>query len=132
MDGLRLGPIGQIARPVGDVTRSARWYGEALGLPHLYTYGDLAFFDCGGTRLMLSVPEGGESGDRITATGQPSVLYFRVADIHAAHEELRSRGVEFVEGPHMIFRHPSGLEEWMAFFTDPDGHLLAIMAQVPA
>jgi methylmalonyl-CoA/ethylmalonyl-CoA epimerase len=131
MDSLRLGPIGQIARPVTDVTRSARWYGEVLGLPHLYTYGDLAFFDCGGTRLMLSVPEGGESGDRSTATGQPSVLYFRVADIHVAHEELRSRGVEFVEEPHMIFRHPSGVEEWMAFFTDPDGHLLAIMAQVP-
>jgi methylmalonyl-CoA/ethylmalonyl-CoA epimerase len=132
VDSLRLGPIGQIARPVHDVVRSARWYGEVLGLPHLYTYGDLAFFDCGGTRLMLSVPEDGNTEGGNTAAGQPSVLYFRVEDIHAAHGELRSRGVEFVDVPHMIFRHPSGVEEWMAFFTDPDGHLLAIMAQVPA
>jgi catechol 2,3-dioxygenase-like lactoylglutathione lyase family enzyme len=127
MDTLRLGPIGQIGRVVDDVARSAEWYGTVLGLPHLYTYGELAFFDCGGTRLMLTRPESGD-----TATGDPSVLYFRVDDIRAAHAELRSRGVEFVDEPHMIFRHPSGVEEWMAFFTDPDGHLLAIMAQVPA
>jgi catechol 2,3-dioxygenase-like lactoylglutathione lyase family enzyme len=81
---------------------------------------------------MLSVPEDGNTEGGNTAAGQPSVLYFRVEDIHAAHGELRSRGVEFVDDPHMIFRHPSGVEEWMAFFTDPDGHLLAIMAQAPA
>jgi catechol 2,3-dioxygenase-like lactoylglutathione lyase family enzyme len=127
METLRLGPVGQIGRVVGDVARSAEWYGTVLGLPHLYTYGELAFFDCGGTRLMLTRPEAGD-----TATGDPSVLYFRVDDIRAAHAELVSRGVEFVDEPHMIFRHPSGVEEWMAFFTDPDGHLLAIMAQVAA
>ena len=122
--GLRLGAIGQIARPVGDVAAAVRWYGEVLGLPHLYTFGDLAFFDCGGTRLMLSAPE----DDR--ASGSPSILYFRVDDIQAAYDELRSRGVEFDGAPHMIFKHPDGTEEWMAFFTDPDGHPLAIMAQV--
>ncbi len=127
MDALRLGSIGQIGRVVDDVARSAEWYGTVLGLEHLYTYGDLAFFDCGGTRLMLTRPEGGQA-----ATGEPSVLYFRVEDIRSAHEELRSRGAEFVDEPHMIFRHPDGVEEWMAFFTDPDGHLLAIMAQIPA
>jgi catechol 2,3-dioxygenase-like lactoylglutathione lyase family enzyme len=60
-----------------------------------------------------------------------SVLYFRVPDIHAAHQQLTARGVTFEGAPHMIFRHASGMEEWMAFFPDPDGHLLAIMAQVP-
>jgi catechol 2,3-dioxygenase-like lactoylglutathione lyase family enzyme len=123
MDNLRLGPIGQIARPVSDVARAADWYGTVLGLPHLYTYGDLAFFDCGGTRLMLSAPEAS------SGAGTPSVLYFRVGDIQAAYDELRSRGVEFVGAPHMIFKHPDGVEEWMAFFTDPDGNLLAVMAQ---
>ncbi len=122
MDNLRLGSIGQIARPVRDVARSAAWYRDVLGLAHLYTYGDLAFFDCGGTRLMLSAPEGG-------TVHEPAVLYFRVADIQAAYDELRSRGVEFAGAPHMIFKHPDGVEEWMAFFTDPDGHLLAVMAQ---
>jgi len=30
----------------------------------------------------------------------------------------------------MIHRHDSDIEEWMAFFDDPDGRPLAIMAQV--
>jgi DNA-binding CsgD family transcriptional regulator/catechol 2,3-dioxygenase-like lactoylglutathione lyase family enzyme len=124
METLKLGPIGQIARPVSDVARAEVWYRDVLGLPHLYTYGDLAFFDCGGTRLMLTA-EGG------AGTAQPSILYFRVEDIQGAYDELRSRGVEFAGAPHMIFRHPSGTEEWMAFFTDPDGYHLAVMAQVP-
>lgn len=122
--GVRLGPIGQIARPVRDIESSVAWYSEVLGLPHLYTFGDLAFFDCGGTRLFLSVAEPG------TDPGEPSVLYFRVSDIQQAFDSLTARGVEFAGAPHMIHRHESGAEEWMAFFKDPDGHLLAIMAQV--
>lgn len=59
-----------------------------------------------------------------------SILYFQVDDIDAAYDELSSRGVEFTHAPHMIHRHESGTEEWMAFFTDPDGQPLAIMAQL--
>ena len=121
---LALGPIGQVARHVSDVAAAARWYATVLGLPHLYTFGDLAFFDCGGVRLFLSKGENG--------AGDPSVLYFRVPDINAAYDELAARGVVFEGAPHMIFRHPDGTEEWMAFFPDPDGHLLAIMSQVNA
>lgn len=121
-----LGPIGQISRQVSDIDRAVVWYGDVLGLPHLYTFGNLAFFDCGGTRLFLSASDEGrpEKGESV------SVIYFRVADIHAAHDQLRARGVEFSHAPHMIHRHESGMEEWMAFFPDPDGRLLAIMAQV--
>ncbi|GAA2636268.1 hypothetical protein GCM10010399_81500 [Dactylosporangium fulvum] len=122
---LRLGPIGQIARHVSDIPRAVAWYGGVLGLPHLYTFGDLAFFDCGGTRLFLSPAENGAP-----PADQP-VVYFRVPDIHEAHERLTARGVRFEGAPHMIFRHDSGTEEWMAFFADPDGALLAVMAQVP-
>ncbi len=121
-DGFRLGGIGQIARHVSDIGRAVDWYGGVLGLTHLYTFGDLAFFDCDGTRLFLSRPEGG-------ATAGQSILYFRVPDIDAAHEELTARGVAFEGAPHMIHRHADGVEEWMAFFTDPDGGLLAIMSQ---
>jgi catechol 2,3-dioxygenase-like lactoylglutathione lyase family enzyme len=122
---LRLGEIGQISRVVSDIPRAVEWYGGVLGLPHLYTFGDLAFFDCGGTRLFLSLPENGAGG------GEESVLYFRVADIRAAHETLVSRGVRFTSAPHLIHKHEdSGVEEWMAFFEDPDGHTLAIMSQV--
>ena len=112
--------IGQIARSVGDVAVSERWYRDVLGLPHLYTFGKLAFFDCGGTRLMLS----GEGGAK-----PESILYLRVADMAAAHAGLTARGVKFTHAPHMIHRHADGTEEWMAFFEDPDGRPLAIMVQ---
>ena len=121
-----IGAIGQVARAVRDVERAAAWYGGVLGLPHLYTYGKLAFFDCGGVRLML------EDQSILQGSGlhNDSVLYFRVAEIHAGHDELRRRGVEFTDSPHVIAKHPDGTEEWMAFFKDCDGKVLAIMSQV--
>jgi methylmalonyl-CoA/ethylmalonyl-CoA epimerase len=118
---VQLGAIGQIARLVSDIESATEFYGELLGLPHLYTFGDLAFFDCGGTRLFLRATE---------ERGEQSILYFRVDDITTAYDELRGRGVVFDEAPQLIHRHDDGVEEWMAFFPDPDGQLLAIMAQV--
>mgnify|MGYP003575598984 CR=1 FL=1 len=119
---LRLGPIGQISRTVRDIDEACEWYGKVLGLKHLYTFGKLAFFDLGGTRLYLSA-EGTEAGPE-------STLYLRVDDIGAAYNELTARGVEFKGAPHLIFRHADGMEEWMAFFKDPEGRLLALMSQV--
>ena len=118
---LKLGAIGQIARSVSDTQASEKWYREALGLPHLYTFGTLAFFDCGGTRLMLS-QEGGAARE--------SILYLRVIGIAAAHQQLAARGVAFTHAPHMIHRHADGTEEWMAFFTDPDGRPMALIEAV--
>src|SRR5688500_18231473 len=51
---LKHGSIGQISRSVKNIKQAEAWYGEVLGLPHLYTFGTLAFFDCGGVRLFLS------------------------------------------------------------------------------
>jgi DNA-binding CsgD family transcriptional regulator/catechol 2,3-dioxygenase-like lactoylglutathione lyase family enzyme len=119
---LNLGPIGQISRTVRDIDAACEWYGRVLGLKHLYTFGKLAFFDLGGTRLYLSAE---------SAEPQPeSTLYLRVDDIGAAYAELSARGVEFTGAPHMIHRHPDGTEEWMAFFKDPEGRFLALMSQV--
>jgi DNA-binding CsgD family transcriptional regulator/catechol 2,3-dioxygenase-like lactoylglutathione lyase family enzyme len=117
----QLGSIGQISRSVRDIEKAEAWYGGVLGLRHLYTFGHLAFFDCGGTRLFLSA----ESG----VAGPESILYFRVDDIADKHAELVARGVEFKGAPHMIHRHADGTEEWMAFFVDPDGRPLALMSQ---
>jgi len=119
---LELGPIGQISRTVGDLPRAERWYGEVLGLRHLYTFGKLAFFDCGGTRLLLT--------EEAAPSDAESILYFRVADIVLAHRQLQGKGVEFVNAPHLIHRHTDGAEEWMAFFKDPEGRPLAIMSRV--
>jgi DNA-binding CsgD family transcriptional regulator/catechol 2,3-dioxygenase-like lactoylglutathione lyase family enzyme len=121
---LELGPIGQISRTVKNIAEAEAWYGGVLGLKHLYTFGKLAFYDCGGTRLFLSAEQ--------DAPTQESVLYLRVEDIAAAHETLAGRGVEFTSPPHMIYRHADGTEEWMAFFKDPDGRPLALMSQVKA
>lgn len=117
-----LGPIGQIARTVKDIKTAEAWYRDVLKLPHLFTFGNLAFFNCDGVRLFLLQNESASDGE--------SILYFLVPDIHAAHEELKSRGVEFSDAPHMIHRHADGTEEWMNFFKDPEGRPLAIMAQV--
>lgn len=114
--------VGQIARSVKDIKRSEVWYRDVLGFLHLYTFGSLAFFDCGGIRLMLS------QGDALQA--HESLLYFRVPDIDAAYAQLRERGVEFTNAPHIIHRHEDGTEEWMAFFKDLEGRDLAIMAAV--
>lgn len=119
---LALGPISQISRSVRDIGESERWYRDTLGLPHLYSFGRLAFFDCGGTRLYLSQEN--------AAPGPESIFYLKVTDIISACKLLKDRGVEFTNAPHMIFRHPDGTEEWMAFFKDPEGRPLALMEQV--
>jgi DNA-binding CsgD family transcriptional regulator/catechol 2,3-dioxygenase-like lactoylglutathione lyase family enzyme len=117
-----LGALGQVSRKVRDIAAARKWYGEVLGLPHLYSFGDLAFFDMGGTRLFLSQAEDAGEGE--------SILYFRVPDIHAAQTALAARGAQFTHAPHMIHAHADGTEEWMAFLTDNDGRPLGIMAQV--
>jgi DNA-binding CsgD family transcriptional regulator/catechol 2,3-dioxygenase-like lactoylglutathione lyase family enzyme len=120
----KMGPIGQVSRQVRDVAAARQYYAEVLGLPHLYSFGNLAFFDCGGVRLFLSESEQAGDGE--------SILYFRVPDIQEAQQRLASSGAEFINAPHMIHRHEDGTEEWMAFFKDNEGRPLAIMAQVSA
>lgn len=121
-DEFRTLGLGQVSRTVKDIALSEAWYRDVLGLRHLYTFGTLSFFDCGGTRLMLSQSEEVQSGE--------SLLYLRVANMDAAHAELTARGAEFVSAPHMIHRHDDGTEEWMAFFKDLEGRHLAIMSSM--
>jgi catechol 2,3-dioxygenase-like lactoylglutathione lyase family enzyme len=121
---LKLGALGQVSRTVRNIEEAEAWYRNVLGLTHLYTFGKLAFFDLDGTRLFLM-----ERGD---ASPAESILYLRVGDIASAYEALKARGVEFLAAPHMIHKHADGCEEWMAFFNDPEGRPLAIMAQAHA
>lgn len=118
-----IGPIGQIARTVKNISAAETFYKEVVGLPHLYTFGNLAFFDCDGVRLFLSEGDGEDGA---------SILYFRVGDIHAGAQDLAARGAEITHAPHMIHKHGDGTEEWMAFFKDNEGRPLALMAQVKA
>lgn len=117
-----LGPLGQIARSVKSIAESERWYREVLELPHLFTFGKLAFFDCGGVRLMLSEGDGAAE----------SVIYFRVDALQATWEALQARGATSLSAPHMIHRHPDGSEEWMAFIADNEGRPLGLMSRIGA
>lgn len=124
LESIRLTGIGQIAVNVRDVEGAVAFYRDALGLRFLFEVPGLAFFDCGGVRLMLSRPESGEFDH------PSSVLYFRVADIRAAHGALAARGVAFRDGPHKIADMPDH-ELWMAFFEDGQSNVMALMAEVP-
>lgn len=117
------GPLGQISREVTDLARSVTWLRDVLGLPLVGHYGTIATFDMAGVRLFVTRREPGST------TGN-SILYFRVDDIEAGVRTLQERGVTFRGAPHLIHRHEDGLEEWMAFFDDPDGQPLALMSQV--
>lgn len=120
-----LGPLGQVSLLVRDIARAEGFYRDVLGLPHLYSFGPLAFFDCAGLRLFVRAVPAGE-------WRPSSILYFRVDDIAAAATALAAAGVTIVEQPGVIHRdEAAGVEEWMAFFEDPDGNTLALMSRVP-
>jgi methylmalonyl-CoA/ethylmalonyl-CoA epimerase len=118
---IALNEIGQIAITVKDIARATEFYRDQLGMQYLFSAGNLAFFGCGGVRIMLSLPEQGQSGN--------SVIYFKVADIKAAHQQMKSRGVQFEDEPHLIARLPDH-DLWMTFFRDSEGNLLGIMSEV--
>lgn len=125
VDELGISGIGQIAIPVHDVQRSTAFYRDTLGFPLVFEVpGEMAFFHCGGVRLMLSVPES-EAFDH-----PGSVLYFRVEEIRRAHRVLVERGVEFFGPPHRVADMGS-YELWMAFFRDAERTVLALMSEVP-
>jgi methylmalonyl-CoA/ethylmalonyl-CoA epimerase len=116
--------IGQIAVVVQDLDRAVAFYRDTLGLKFLFQAPPkLAFFDCGGVRLMLDVPEEEEFKH------PASILYYKVDDIQATWAALRDKGVEFRDEPHMVARMPDH-ELWMTFFRDTEGNTLALMSEV--
>lgn len=116
----------QVAQRSTDLERSVAFYRDVLGASHTATFDPpgLAFFDIGGVRLMLDAIPGAFEHE-----GSP--LYFRVHDLEAAVAALREADVAVEEEPTLIHRDeagdfgPVGSEEWMAFFRDPDGNVLA-------
>ena len=114
--------IHQVSIRISDIDRAVRFYRDTLGLKLLFQAPpQLAFFDCGGVRLMLSPAE--PEFDH-----QGSVLYFAVDDIKAAHTALAAAGVTFRTLPHMIAKLPDR-EVWLTDFEDSEGNVLALMSE---
>lgn len=119
---MNINQIRQISVYARDLDEAITFYRDKLGAKFLQKFDPpgLVFFDFSGTRLLLE------------QNGLKATLYFKVDDIDAAYEELKTKGVDFLEGPHLIFRDDQGMfgdageEEWMAFFNDPSGNTLAL------
>ena len=115
--------LGQIAINVQQIDRATAFYRDILGLPLLFTAGSLAFFDCGGVRLMLTLPEKPEFDH------PGSILYFTVSDIVKAHQQMLDAEVHFEDTPHLIAKMPDH-DLWMTFFRDSENNLLALMCEI--
>ncbi len=114
----------QIAINVQDLERASTFYRDILSLPFLFSTGVMAFFDCGGVRLMLTLPE------NVELDHPSSILYFGVADINLAYRQLLDKKVKFEDSPHFIAKMPDH-DLWMTHFRDSEENLLSLMSQVP-
>jgi predicted enzyme related to lactoylglutathione lyase len=120
-----LATIEQIAVTAHDVERATAFYRDKLGMKYLFSAPPgLAFFDCGGIRLMLSLPAKPEF-DHPT-----SIIYFNVADIQLAYATLSERGVQFEEKPNFV-ADMGTYDLWIGSFRDSENNLLALMSHVP-
>src|SRR4051812_16831898 len=123
---VQLSKIKQIALPVHDVDEARRFYRDVLGMKHLFDAPPaLAFFDCGGVRLMLAGPTAqGPDGNE-----QHAVLFYDVADIKPTYDAIVSAGATTRSEPHVIARM-SGQEIWIAEMDDGQGNIVALMSEV--
>lgn len=116
--------LGQISIIAHDLPRATAFYRDVLGLPLLFTAEGMAFFNCGGVRLMLgpaSAPE---------LDHPSSILYFRVPDVHPAHRHLVAMGVKIEAPPRLIARMPT-YDLWMVGFRDSEDNIMQLMSEVP-
>ncbi|MCM3869371.1 MAG: VOC family protein [Pyrinomonadaceae bacterium] len=119
-----LSAIRQIAINAHDLERAVSFYQNQLGMKHLFTVPPkLAFFDCDGLRLMLSLPEKPEFDH------PSSILYFKVDNIQQATQTLTDRGVHFEEQP-ILIANMGTYDLWLASFRDSENNILALMSEV--
>ena len=117
--------VAQVAIVVHDLARAVEFYRDTLGLPLLFQVPGTAFFECGGMRLMVALPDAAHP----ELDHPPSILYFRVADIAAAWAALRERGAKLEGEPHVVGRFENR-DVWLAHFRDTEGNLHALTSEV--
>jgi len=84
----------------------------------------MAFFDFGNIRWMLGLP--------IKSNwNHPASIHLLQGCRHSGtHETLKSRGVRFILGPHLVAKMPD-YDLWLADFYDSEDNVLALMSEVP-
>jgi len=123
-DAVHLDTIGQIAVNVKDVARATAFYRDVLGMKFLFAPPNLAFFDAGGVRLMLTTAEKGEFDH------PASILYYKVGDIIGTHRSLVAKGVKTEGEPHIVAPMPDH-DLWISAYRDSENNYFALMSEVP-
>ena len=125
METNKIQKVGQIGVPVKLLDRAIQFYKDKLGLSLLFNTDSMAFFECNGLRLLLSLPEKDEFAY------SSSVVYFQVKNIKETYETLVGNKVTFNDEPHMVAK-VGQIETWMTFFKDTEGNTHALMSEVQA
>jgi catechol 2,3-dioxygenase-like lactoylglutathione lyase family enzyme len=107
-----------ISVPVTDLERSARFYGETLGLPLVRDDKTWPEYQLG-ENISLYLVDPTNIGQEFAGPHTSSIA-LRVPDVAEARAELEGKGVEF-RGE----TFDSGVCH-MAFFSDPDGNELML------
>ncbi|MBC5638459.1 VOC family protein [Ornithinibacillus sp. BX22] len=123
MDTAMIKFVGQIGIPVKDINRALDFYKNKLGLSLLFNTDSMAFFECNGLRLMLTLPEKEEFAH------SSSVIYFQVNNIKDTYERLVDKEVTFIDKPHVVTKMEQ-TETWMVFFKDTEDNTHALMSEV--
>ncbi|MGD6849189.1 VOC family protein [Rossellomorea aquimaris] len=123
MDTAMIKNVGQIGIPVKDIKRALNFYKDKLGLSLLFNTDSMAFFECDGLRLMLTLPEKEEFAH------SSSVIYFQVNNIKDTYERLVGKEVTFIDEPHVVTKMGQ-TEMWMVFFKDTEDNTHALMSEV--
>jgi len=107
-----------IAVPTRDVEKAMSFYADVLGLERSKQWGNMPAREFETGSLTIALMQSDAFGMEFKPHTHPIAL--QVDDVHAAREELESKGVEF--GAETI---DSGVCH-MAFFADPDGNALML------
>lgn len=122
LHNVHLEEVAQIAFTVQNLAGATAFYRDVLELKLLFEAGTMAFFQCGSVRLMIG------SGEKASSS-EGTIVYFRVSNLEATAHLLESRGIQFVQRPHLVARMKSH-DLWMAFLKDPAGNALGLMSEV--
>lgn len=124
-DSMNISGIGQVSIAISDLEKAVYFYQKILKLELLFEVPpNLAFFDCGGVRLMLTTLQG-EKEDHNT-----SAIYYRISEIETVFEELKSLQVDIERTPSMAATMED-YELWIGFIRDPDRNLVGLMEEKP-